>query len=140
MLLFSSTAALQPSRRDFLYLACSAPASCSAAVISAPLCEQGQGDGCAELAGDSAYIRELQSRSSQNREERDKAALERYSVNNFGDYFAAGFPPRKLVRHKDGKYEALTDAELEAGIKEGKIAKGYFSTGYGGRNPHYFIE
>uniref|UniRef100_A0A7S3NIM4 Uncharacterized protein n=1 Tax=Aureoumbra lagunensis TaxID=44058 RepID=A0A7S3NIM4_9STRA len=136
------------SRRKVIINSCilsisSSSRSVSAAIIQKQICEQGQGEGCVDLAGDSELLRELQLRSAEKRAERDKASLERYNYNNFGDYFAAGFPPRKLVRHADGRFEALTDSEIETGIKTGKIGRGSYGTGwsnYQGRNPLYFIE
>lgn len=115
----------------------------SAAVIDVPLCTQGQGPGCEEFAGDSALLRDLQEKSRARKAEREAAALDRYNYNNFADYFAAGSPPRRPVKHKDGKYEVLTDAEIDAGVKAGKIGKGSQGTpwsNYAGRNPYYFIE
>jgi len=50
--------------------------------------------------------------------------LERYSINNFGDYFSATFPPKALVRHKDGTFEALTQDVVAAGLKSGRIKYG----------------
>ena len=69
------------------------------ALVSAPICASGVGDGCEELA-DSPLIAELQARSAAKREQRRKESLERYSVNNFNDFFAVD--NKSLVRHADG--------------------------------------
>ena len=134
----------------------------ASALIQAPQCISGVGDGCAEIAGDSALLRELQEKSAAKREQRAKEALERYSVNNFGDYFSATFPPKALVRHKDGTFEvrpaldaprrrsstnfaqALTQDVVAAGLKEGKIRYGGTSGGVAGfsttRAPFEFAD
>ena len=75
------------------------PASRTRALITAPICASGVGDGCEELA-ESPLIAELQARSAEKREQRRKEALERYSVNNFNDFFAV--ENKQLVRHADG--------------------------------------
>ena len=48
------------------------------ALVSAPICASGVGDGCEELAADSPLIAELQARSAAKREQRRKESLERY--------------------------------------------------------------
>ena len=71
------------------------------ALVTNPICASGVGDGCAELAaGESPLIAELQARSAEKREQRRKESLERYSVNNFNDFFAVD--NKSLVRHADG--------------------------------------
>ena len=62
-----------------------------------------------------------QAKSAAKKEQRAREAVERYSVNNFGDYFSAAFPPKALVRHADGTYEALTQDVVAAGLKNGTI-------------------
>ena len=135
------------SRRQFFVAAAvgssAAARAAEAAVLSTPICEQGVGPGCDELAGDSAFLKQLQERSAAKKEERNKASLERYNYNNFQDYFAASYPPKKLVRHKNGTFAALTDAQIDAGVKAGTIGKGSQGNGwtnYQGRKPFFFIE
>ena len=92
------------SRRTWAAAAASCTAATAfraAALVSAPICASGVGDGCAELAaGESPLIAELQARSAAKREQRRKESLERYSVNNFNDFFAVD--NKSLVRHADG--------------------------------------
>lgn len=101
------------------------------------------GSGCDALADDSALIKRLQQQSAAKKDQYAKESLERYNRNNYGDYFAAEFPPRKLVRHSNGTFEALTDQQIGQGVKAGKIGLGYSGTGwqnYQDRNPYFFIE
>ena len=111
-----------------------AAASCSAAtalrtaaLVSAPICASGVGDGCEELAADSPLIAELQARSAAKREQRRKESLERYSVNNFNDFFAVD--NKSLVRHADGTFEALPKDLIAEGLKNGRIKYGTKSAG-----------
>jgi hypothetical protein len=107
------------------------------------------GDGCAELAaGESPLIAELQARSAAKREQRRKESLERYSVNNFNDFFAVD--NKSLVRHADGAaaasllgddathathasnagtFEALPKDVIAEGLKSGRIKYGARSAG-----------
>ena len=91
------------------------------ALVSAPICASGVGDGCEELA-DSPLIAELQARSAAKREQRRKESLERYSVNNFNDFFAVD--NKSLVRHADGTFEALPKDVIAEGLKSGRIKYG----------------
>lgn len=102
------------------------PALRTRALITAPICASGVGDGCEELA-ESPLIAELQARSAEKREQRRKEALERYSVNNFNDFFAV--ENKLLVRHADGTFGALPKDVIAAGLKSGRIKYG---TGGGG--------
>ena len=106
-------------------LALASGLAASAEVINRPLCASGVGDGCAALAEgtspEAALIKDLQAKSAAKKEQRAREAVERYSVNNFGDYFSAAFPPKALVRHADGTYEALTQDVVAAGLKNGTI-------------------
>ena len=108
-------------------LALASGLAASAEVINRPLCASGVGDGCAALAegaptsSEAALIKDLQAKSAAKKEQRAREAVERYSVNNFGDYFSAAFPPKALVRHADGTYEALTQDVVAAGLKNGTI-------------------
>ena len=129
-----------------------AAASCTAAtairataLVSAPICASGVGDGCEELAADSPLIAELQARSAAKREQRRKESLERYSVNNFNDFFAVD--NKSLVRHADGAaaasllsddathasnagtFEALPKDVIAEGLKSGRIKYGARSAG-----------
>ena len=111
-----------------------AAASCTAAtairataLVSAPICASGVGDGCEELAADSPLIAELQARSAAKREQRRKESLERYSVNNFNDFFAVD--NKSLVRHADGTFEALPKDVIAEGLKNGRIKYGARSAG-----------
>ena len=117
----------------------------AAALVSAPICASGVGDGCAELAADSPLIAELQARSAEKREQRRKESLERYSVNNFNDFFAVD--NKSLVRHADGAaaasllgddathasnagtFEALPKDVIAEGLKSGRIKYGARSAG-----------
>ena len=110
------------------------------ALVSAPICASGVGDGCAELAAESPLIAELQARSAEKREQRRKESLERYSVNNFNDFFAVD--NKSLVRHADGAaaasllgddathasnagtFEALPKDVIAEGLKNGRIKYG----------------
>lgn len=47
------------------------PASANA-VVSAKMCYQGEGEGCADMAGDNALIKSLQEKSAANREKNEK--------------------------------------------------------------------
>ena len=78
-LLPSSPTALhaQPTRRDatgtlglgLLLALATSPAPSRADVLRAPgRCANGEGDGCADLAGDNELIKSLQQKSSENRE------------------------------------------------------------------------
>ena len=114
------------------------------ALVSAPICASGVGDGCEELA-DSPLIAELQARSAAKREQRRKESLERYSVNNFNDFFAVD--NKSLVRHADGAaaasllgddathasnagtFEALPKDVIAEGLKNGRIKYGARSAG-----------
>ena len=149
-------AASPPSRRMATrrrVMSLAAPASAlalagaaGAEVINRPLCSSGVGDGCDALAVESALIKELQSRSAAKRDVRAREAVERYSVNNFNDYFSAAFPPRALVRHANGTFEALTQDVVQKGLSEGTIkyaipkgasgVSGYSTT----RTPFEFAE
>ncbi len=136
------------SRRTWV----AAAASCTAAtalravaLVSAPICASGVGDGCEELAADSPLIAELQARSAAKREQRRKESLERYSVNNFNDFFAVD--NKSLVRHADGAaaasllgddathasnagtFEALPKDVIAEGLKSGRIKYGARSAG-----------
>ena len=105
-----------------------ATASHAPALVSAPICASGVGDGCAELAaGESPLIAELQARSAEKREQRRKESLERYSVNNFNDFFAVD--NKSLVRHADGTFEALPKDVIAEGLKSGRIKYGARSAG-----------
>ena len=116
------------------------------ALVTAPICASGVGDGCAELAaGESPLIAELQARSAAKREQRRKESLERYSVNNFNDFFAVD--NKSLVRHADGAaaasllgddathasnagtFEALPKDVIAEGLKNGRIKYGARSAG-----------
>ena len=132
----------------------------AAALVSAPICASGVGDGCAELAADSPLIAELQARSAEKREQRRKESLERYSVNNFNDFFAVD--NKSLVRHADGAaaasllgddathasnagtFEALPKDVIAEGLKSGRIKYGARSAGIAdfstSRAPFEFIE
>ena len=99
----------------------------AAALVSAPICASGVGDGCEELAADSPLIAELQARSAAKREQRRKESLERYSVNNFNDFFAVD--NKSLVRHADGTFEALPKDVIAEGLKSGRIKYGARSAG-----------
>ena len=132
----------------------------AAALVSAPICASGVGDGCEELAADSPLIAELQARSAAKREQRRKESLERYSVNNFNDFFAVD--NKSLVRHADGAaaasllgddathasnagtFEALPKDVIAEGLKNGRIKYGTKSAGIAdfstSRAPFEFIE
>ena len=99
-----------------------ATASHAPALVSAPICASGVGDGCEELAAESPLIAELQARSAAKREQRRKESLERYSVNNFNDFFAVD--NKSLVRHADGTFEALPKDVIAEGLKSGRIKYG----------------
>ena len=99
----------------------------AAALVSAPICASGVGDGCEELAAESPLIAELQARSAAKREQRRKESLERYSVNNFNDFFAVD--NKSLVRHADGTFEALPKDVIAEGLKSGRIKYGARSAG-----------
>ena len=103
------------------------PAAQTRALVSAPICASGVGDGCEELAADSPLIAELQARSAEKREQRRKESLERYSVNNFNDFFAVD--NKSLVRHADGTFEALPKDVIAEGLKNGRIKYGARSAG-----------
>ena len=103
------------------------PAARTRALVSAPICASGVGDGCEELAADSPLIAELQARSAEKREQHRKESLERYSVNNFNDFFAVD--NKSLVRHADGTFEALPKDAIAEGLKSGRIKYGARSAG-----------
>ena len=103
------------------------PAARTRALVSAPICASGVGDGCEELAAESPLIAELQARSAAKREQRRKESLERYSVNNFNDFFAVD--NKSLVRHADGTFEALPKDVIAEGLKSGRIKYGARSAG-----------
>ena len=74
-----------------------------------------------------AHRGELQARSAEKREQRRKESLERYSVNNFNDFFAVD--NKSLVRHADGTFEALPKDVIAEGLKNGRIKYGARSAG-----------
>ena len=111
---------------DVVVFVVAAPAA--QALVTNPICASGVGDGCAELAaGESPLIAELQARSAEKREQRRKESLERYSVNNFNDFFAVD--NKSLVRHADGTFEALPKDAIAEGLKSGRIKYGARSAG-----------
>ena len=143
-----ATGAPELSRRTWAAAAAActgATALRTAALVTAPICASGVGDGCEELAADSPLIAELQARSAAKREQRRKESLERYSVNNFNDFFAVD--NKSLVRHADGAaaasllgddathasnagtFEALPKDVIAEGLKSGRIKYGARSAG-----------
>jgi hypothetical protein len=66
------------------------------------------------------------------------------AVNNFGDFFQASYPPKKLVMYpSSGKFETLTESELSLALKEGKVkagSAGSFQSNYSDRMGFYFVE
>ena len=114
-------------------------AAAAQALVTNPICASGVGDGCAELAaGESPLIAELQARSAAKREQRRKESLERYSVNNFNDFFAVD--NKSLVRHRPFRrrrdsrverrhFEALPKDVIADGLKNGRIKYGARSAG-----------
>ena len=125
-----ATGAPELSRRTWAAAAAActgATALRTAALVTAPICASGVGDGCEELAADSPLIAELQARSAAKREQRRKESLERYSVNNFNDFFAVD--NKSLVRHADGTFEALPKDVIAEGLKSGRIKYGARSAG-----------
>ena len=116
------------SRRAWGAAAAWVGAPAAQALVTNPICASGVGDGCAELAaGESPLIAELQARSAEKREQRRKESLERYSVNNFNDFFAVD--NKSLVRHADGTFEALPKDVIAEGLKNGRIKYGARSAG-----------
>ena len=133
------------SRRAWGAAAAWVVAAPAQALVTNPICASGVGDGCEELAADSPLIAELQARSAAKREQRRKESLERYSVNNFNDFFAVD--NKSLVRHADGAaaasllgddathasnagtFEALPKDVIAEGLKSGRIKYGARSAG-----------
>ena len=133
------------SRRAWGAAAAWVGAPAAQALVTNPICASGVGDGCEELAADSPLIAELQARSAAKREQRRKESLERYSVNNFNDFFAVD--NKSLVRHADGAaaasllgddathasnagtFEALPKDVIAEGLKNGRIKYGARSAG-----------
>ena len=117
----------------------------SAAVLQVERCDSGIGSGCAADADTvPPFIRDLREKSAANKPRRDAEDLKRYNENNFGDFFAASYPPRKLVIYPTtGKFEALTEPELKNAIVEGRVkigSMGQFQDNYATRMPYYFVE
>ena len=114
----------------------------ASAVIQADRCDAGVGPGCE--AETNPLIRDLLEKSAKNKEKYDLENLSRYNYNNYKDYFAALSPPKLLVEHlKTGTFEVLTDAEIQAGMKAGRIkggSAGNFQTNYKTRADYYFVE
>lgn len=112
------------------------------AVIQADRCDAGVGPGCSSESN--PLIRDLLEKSAANKEKYDLENLSRYNYNNYKDYFAALSPPKYLVAHlTKGTFEVLTDGEIQAGMKEGRIkggSAGNFQTNYKTRVDYYFVE
>jgi len=82
----------------------------AAATITAPGdCVMGEGDACAELAGDNPLIRKLQERSLANKEATLKKQLDEWYLRGYGDYFKVGYD-KELVHLENGEWE-LRDPE-----------------------------
>jgi len=113
-----------------------------AAVVQVERCDSGIGPGCKEEI--SPMIAAMRKASGEKKAARDAEDLRRYNVNNFKDYFSAGYPPRKLVLHPDtGRFEALTEAELADQMKAGKVkagSAGSFTDNFATRAEYYYTE
>uniref|UniRef100_A0A7S2DNT4 Uncharacterized protein n=1 Tax=Octactis speculum TaxID=3111310 RepID=A0A7S2DNT4_9STRA len=105
-----------------------------AAVIEAARCDSGVGPGC-ELENNE-LIKQLLTKSAENREKYARENISRYNINNYKDYFKALSPPKFLVEHvQTGKYEVLDEAEVRRQMNEGTV-KGAYQ-----RNSEYiFVE
>jgi hypothetical protein len=105
-----------------------------AAIIEVDRCDNGVGPGCTEDS--SPLINELRAKSALNKDKREIESLRRYNENNYGDFFAASWPPKKLVLHQaTNKYEAINEQDLADLIKYGKVKSGEL-----GSKAYYFVE
>jgi hypothetical protein len=137
LLLFLQTAtsySVQPRRR-FLQaippclLLGSGSSACHAEVIMVERCDSGEGEGCDKVdpSDPSAeLIMQLRKKSKEKNAERAENALGRYNDNNFADYFRAS--GKVLVRHRDGKSEAIPEVELRKLMNAGTVR--FDATGY----------
>jgi len=120
------------------------PPAANAAVIAVARCDSGVGDGCEANAKESEVIRNLLQSSKQNRKKYERENLERYNLNNYKDYFAAGTVPRTLVQHPvTRKYDAVPDDELRVLVREGKVIPGQSGSpidNYASRADYTFTE
>ncbi|CAM9249341.1 unnamed protein product [Discosporangium mesarthrocarpum] len=84
-----------------------------------PECIDGTGSGCEELSGGSELIKNLQARSAQNRERYEREMLDTYNQHNFADYFKA--ENKRMVRHKNGQYEILSEGDYIKAERAGTV-------------------
>ncbi|CAN0015234.1 unnamed protein product [Ascophyllum nodosum] len=89
-----------------------------------PRCITGEGANCDDLAEGNELIKSLQAKSVLSKDKFFKETLEKYNEHNFKDYFRA--ENKHMVRHKDGRYEILTNADYDEAEKAGKVKKDVF--------------
>ncbi|CAM9168911.1 unnamed protein product [Choristocarpus tenellus] len=90
-----------------------------AAISNSEICISGTGTGCDSAAGGSDLIKTLQARSAENREKNERETLDKYNQHNYKDYFKT--LNMRMVRHKDGKYDLLTESEYSKAEREGRV-------------------
>lgn len=88
-------------------------------ILRANKCAYGEGEGCEDLAGDNAFIKELQKRSLENKEATQKEYLSAYQMKNYPDFFASY--GKFMVKKSDGTFELYDEAELAELKKANKI-------------------
>ncbi|CAM9224287.1 unnamed protein product [Laminaria digitata] len=88
-------------------------------VSISPRCITGEGAQCDDLAEGNELIKSLQAKSAVSKDRYFQETLDKYNDHNFKDYFRA--ENKHMVKHKDGKYEILTNAEYTQAEKEGTV-------------------
>lgn len=115
----------------FLAITASSSDPANADVIRSPgKCANGEGEGCDSLAEDNDLIRSLQKKSSENREENQREALNAYYMKNYPDVFAVS--DKRMVKKMDGSFALFSAEEVKELAQEGKI-KIEYPTSKGGR-------
>lgn len=105
-------------------------AAAGGGVISSKYCAFGEGDGCDDLAGGNEYIKQLQARSSVNKESIQREARNAYYMKNYPDFFAT--VGKTMVKKPDGSFLVVDDAKLAELKAQNKIGVEYATT-MGGR-------
>eukprot|EP00904_Undaria_pinnatifida_P003394 jgi/Undpi1/13055/HiC_scaffold_8.g02717.m1 len=88
-------------------------------VSISPRCITGEGAQCDDLAEGNELIKSLQAKSALSKDFYIQQTLDKYNDHNFKDYFRA--ENKHMVKHKNGKYEILTNAEYTQAEKEGIV-------------------
>lgn len=90
-------------------------------VLRSEKCAYGEGSGCESLAGDNEFIKSLQKKSAERKEETKKEFLTAFQMKNYPDYFASLSPPKYMVKKSDGTFNLYDDVELAELKKANRI-------------------